>query len=268
MHGNITIRTGVTAEPISLAEAKAHCRIDGSDEDGLITALITAARGHAEGATNRMMMTQAMRSTFHLFYRGMELAAPLRKVTAITYLDAANETQTLASSDYVVDAGELQGVISQAYGVTWPSTYDHPQAVTVDFVAGYATPFTVNATTNIVTATGHPIATGDVVRLSNTGGALPAGLAINTNYYAIGVSGDTLQLSLTSGGAAIDITGTGTGTHFIGGPDDSAWVAMRQAMLLLIGHWYAKRESASDYQSHDIPMGAAALLGMHKVWGF
>ena len=97
---------------------------------------------------------------------------------------------------------------------------------------------------------------------------MPAGLSTNTNYYAIGVSGDTPQLPATSGGSAIDITGTGTGTHFIGGPDDSAWVAMRQAMLLLIGHWFAKREQSGDYQSHDIPMGAAALLGMHKVWGF
>lgn len=267
MHGNITIRTGVTAEPISLVEAKAHCRIDGSDEDGLITALISAARGHAESATNRLMMTQAMRATFERFGE-MRLKAPLRKVTGITYLDEAAATQTLSTSSYVVEYDEVPGCVELAYLATWPVTYEHPQAVTVDFVSGYATPFAVNATTNVLTATGHPIATGDVVRLCNTGGALPAGLSTNTNYYAIGVSGDTLQLSATSGGSAIDITGTGTGTHFIGGPDDSAWVAMRQAMLLLIGHWFAKREQSGDYQSHDIPMGAAALLGMHKVWGF
>lgn len=267
MHGNITIRTGVTAEPVSLTEAKAHCRIDGSDEDGLITALISAARGHAESATNRLMMTQAMRATFERFGE-MRLKAPLRTVTGITYLDEAAATQTLSASSYVVEYDEVPGCVELAYLATWPVTYEHPQAVTVDFVAGYATPFTVNATTNILTATGHPIATGDVVRLCNTGGALPAGLSTNTNYYAIGVSGDTLQLSATSGGSAIDITGTGTGTHFIGGPDDSAWVAMRQAMLLLIGHWFAKREQSGDYHAHEIPLGVNALLGMHKIWGF
>ena len=36
------------AEPISLADAKAHLRIDGSDEDALLTALIAAARMFVE----------------------------------------------------------------------------------------------------------------------------------------------------------------------------------------------------------------------------
>lgn len=267
MQGNITVRTGVAAEPISLTEAKAHCRVDDSYEDGLITALISAARAHAESATNRLMMTQAMRATFEHFGE-LELTAPFRKVTSVTYLDEAGATQTLSTASYVVEYEGAAGCVELAYLATWPVTYDHPQAVTVDYVAGYATPFTVNATTNVLTATGHPIATGDVVRLFNTGGALPAGLSANTNYYAIGVSGDTLQLSLASGGAAVDITGTGTGTHFIGGPDDAAWLSMRQAMLLLIGHWYARREHTGDYQAHEVPMGVDALLGMHKVWGF
>lgn len=267
MHGNITALAGPTAEPVSLTEAKAHCRVDGSDEDGLITSLISAARAHAEGVTNRLMMTQAMRATFEHFGE-MRLKAPLRKVTSVTYLDDANATQTLPTSSYVVEYDEVPGCIEQAYMTTWPSTYAHPQAVTVDFVSGYATPFTVDATANTLTATGHCIDNADCVRLTNTGGVLPAGLYAQINYYAVNVSGSTLQLALTAGGAAIDITGAGTGTHFIGGVDDSAWTAMRQAMLLMIGHWYARRESASDYQSHDIPLGVNALLGMHKVWCF
>jgi uncharacterized phiE125 gp8 family phage protein len=266
MQGNVVVRVGPSAEPISLTEAKAHCRVDGTDEDSLITALIGVARAHAESATNRIMVTQSLRATFEQLGE-MQLKAPLRKVTSITYLDQSAATQTLSPSTYVVEYTEIPGCVEQAYMAIWPITYDHPAAVTVDFVAGYATPFTVNATTNVLTATGHPIATGDVVRLCNTGGALPAGLSAGTNYYAIGVSGDTLQLSLTQGGAAIDITGTGTGTHFIGGTDDSAWVAMRQAMLLMIGHWFNQREQSTGFQQHEIPLGVNALLGMHKVWG-
>lgn len=265
MQGNVVVRVGPAAEPVSLAEAKAHCRCDGSDEDVLITALIATARAYAESATSRAMVTQTLRSTFSRWHDMMDLKAPLRKVTAVTYLDSSGALQTLPSTDYVFDLAELPGCITKAYAATWPSIYEHPAAAAIDFIAGYATPFTADATANTLTAKGHPFANGEAVRLSNTGGALPAGLPVNC--YVIGVSGDTLQLSLTEGGTAIDITDAGTGTHFIGGPDDSGWVAMRQAMLLMIGHWYTRRESSSEFQAHELPMGVAALLGHHKVWG-
>lgn len=268
MQGNVIVRTGPGAEPVSLTEAKLQVRADLDDEDSIISALIPAARSTVEAMTNRVMVTQGLRSTFAGWpCHNIELRAPLRKVSSITYLDTADASQTLAAADYVVDLAELPGIVTRAYAATWPSTYEHPAAVTVDFVAGYATPFTVDATANTLTAVGHPFANGDIVRGHNTGGALPAGLAVRTDYYAIGVSGNTLQLSATSGGAAIDITGAGTGTHFIGGADDSAWVAMRQATLLLIEHWYRNRGESSDFQTHQIPMGVAALVGPHKVWG-
>lgn len=41
-------RVSVSAEPVTLAEAKLHLKIDHSDEDELITALITAAREFCE----------------------------------------------------------------------------------------------------------------------------------------------------------------------------------------------------------------------------
>lgn len=269
MLGNVTVRTGPGAEPVSLVEAKLQCRADAdlTDEDVTITALITAARAHAESSTGRTMVTHGLRSTFPGWPCRIDLRAPARKVTSITYLDAAGDSQTLSVSDYVFDPSELPGIVAPAYAATWPSTYEHPAAVSVNFIAGYATPFTVDVSTNTLTAAGHPYVNGDVVRGFNTGGALPGGIAARTDYYAIGVSGSTLQLSATEAGPAIDITSAGTGTHFIAGPDDAAWVAMRQAMLLMIEHWYRNRGESSDFQTHQIPMGAAALLGPHKIWG-
>ena len=45
-------------EPVTLMEAKAHLRIDGSEEDELLSALITAAREMAEEYTRRAFITQ------------------------------------------------------------------------------------------------------------------------------------------------------------------------------------------------------------------
>lgn len=64
---------------------------------------------------------------------------PLQSVTSISYRDSANQSQTLASSEYVVvKGGQIgKGYIELAEGSSWPSTYDHPEAVTITFVAGY-----------------------------------------------------------------------------------------------------------------------------------
>ena len=45
-------------EPVTLAEAKAWCRIDAADEDALLSALIAAARLQVESLTGRALVTQ------------------------------------------------------------------------------------------------------------------------------------------------------------------------------------------------------------------
>lgn len=72
------------------------------------------------------------------------------------------------------------------------------------------TPFTAVAATDILTAFGQTLANGDKVVLKAVAG-LPAGLTADTIYFVISVSGQTFQLSLTSGGAAINFTTDGDG---------------------------------------------------------
>jgi len=52
------------------------------------------------------------------------------------------------------------------------------------------------------------------VQLTTTG-TLPGGLALATTYYVQVVDADRFQLALTAGGAAVDITDAGSGTHTI-----------------------------------------------------
>lgn len=70
----------------------------------------------------------------------------------------------------------------------------------------------VDAGGDTITSTAHGLSNGTIVHL-RTGGTLPDPLAVDTDYFVVGATTDTFQLSLTEGGAAIDLTDVGTGTH-------------------------------------------------------
>lgn len=78
------------------------------------------------------------------------------------------------------------------------------------------TRYTVNVTTNYVTLidSRYRFPDGQDVYVA-TDGTLPGGLSDGVPYYVINASGNTFQLSTTPGGAAIDITSSGTGAQYI-----------------------------------------------------
>ena len=136
----------------------------------------------------------------------------------------------------------------------------------MQFQSGWATAFTAADGTDVITAAGHVLTDGDTVELSLSGAegdVLPTGLAADTTYYARDVSGDTLKLAATSGGAAIDITGVGTGTHYLGVIPRP----MRSAMLLLIGHWWKNREAVGNVGA-AVPLAVDSLLWPYRVLQF
>ena len=71
-----------------------------------------------------------------------------------------------------------------------------------------------HATPAVVTHVAHGLIVGDSLYFTTTG-ALPAGLTINTPYFVIaaGFGVDAFEISATSGGAAINTTSDGSGTH-------------------------------------------------------
>lgn len=78
--------------------------------------------------------------------------------------------------------------------------------------------FTAVHGTEIFTAAGHGLQTGDgPVQLTNSGGALPAGLSTATDYWIIKIDANTFYLATTLAlalaGTFLSITGNGTGTH-------------------------------------------------------
>jgi hypothetical protein len=77
--------------------------------------------------------------------------------------------------------------------------------------------FTVTIATPAVVTSTLTLANGSPVILANSGypAALPTGLTPGTTYYVINASGSTFNLSATVGGAAINTSGTQSGTHYI-----------------------------------------------------
>lgn len=121
--------------PVSLTEIKAHCRVDGSDDDTTLQIYLDAAVAHldgAEGILGRCLVTQTWDYNLDAFDGDIVVPLPdLQSVTSVTYVDSAGATQTVSAADYTV-AG--QRIVPDT---SWPVAGDVPNAVTVRFVAGY-----------------------------------------------------------------------------------------------------------------------------------
>jgi len=74
------------------------------------------------------------------------------------------------------------------------------------------------ASPGVVTEAAHGFAANNPVVFSNSGGGLPAEIVAGTTYYVKTVlDADTFTVSATAGGAAINTSSAGTGTHYVTG---------------------------------------------------
>lgn len=133
--------TPPATEPVTLTEAKSHLRVTTTDEDVLITSLITAAREVAESNLNRALISQTWDLKRDEFGEEIRLPLPpLVSVTSVKYFDLDEVEQTLATAEYAVlntGAYAKAGRIVPAYNGSWPAVRGMPNDITVRFVAGY-----------------------------------------------------------------------------------------------------------------------------------
>jgi uncharacterized phiE125 gp8 family phage protein len=134
------VTTDSTSEPVTLTEVKAHLRIDHALDDTWLTTNITTARMYVENYIRMALFTQTITAKWDKFPAYFLLERPpLQTVTSIYYLDTTGASQLLSSANYVVDTSSTPASITLAYGYTWPSTRDQVAAITIVYVAGYAT---------------------------------------------------------------------------------------------------------------------------------
>jgi uncharacterized phiE125 gp8 family phage protein len=140
---SVTVQTPPTVEPVSLAEAKAHCRVDTIDDDAYIASLITAARQWCEAYMDETLLHQQLVMRMDGFPPEIRLPRPpmatagTTTVTSITYtLNETLATATLSTSEYRVDRESKPGVIRHTYGGAWPPYLEDYNAVRVTWWAG------------------------------------------------------------------------------------------------------------------------------------
>jgi uncharacterized phiE125 gp8 family phage protein len=185
----VKVITPPETEPISLDEAKKHCRIDEeTDEDDLLSDLITAAREYCETNQNRVYITQTLELTLDKWpCFPMEIPRPpLAEVISVKYTDKDGVETVWPTTEYIVDTDNEPGRIALAYGKSIPSVALAPiNGIRMQFIAG----------------------------------------------------------------------------------SDAVAKKFKQAMLLLIGYWYANREvAASGSVAKEIDFAVSALLSKDVVW--
>jgi hypothetical protein len=269
--------TQPTVEPITLGQAKSHLRVDFTDDDSYITALITAARQKVEKMTNRAIFNRQMLLTLdyfpwpgwdsttgstahdyfmHWYYRGLTIRLPKPatvSVQSLTYI--ANDGVTILTidpSNYIVDVTSEPARIAPRPGYTWPYQQNYiPGQISVRFTAGtYEAPvseqFTVpteSPYTYKLTQAANMITFTGVTNAQ--GGTVTCANSAGTLTFDASLAGQTLTASYTV-------------NHC---PQTIVW-----AMYLLMKHWYDHREGVSDAPLKEIPLGVTELLAEETLY--
>jgi uncharacterized phiE125 gp8 family phage protein len=186
----LVLTSGPALEPVTVAEAKAHLRIDGTAEDLLIGSLILTSRLHIEAALGLALITQSWTVVLDQWPQYAEVALPLRPVQTIVdvrVLAADGTPETLLPSSYLFEGRGVPPRLVRT-GDAWPKPGRAAAGIEIQLTAGF--------------------------------GAMPS-----------------------------DVPQT-----------------IRQALLLLVAHWYEHRDPIEiGLQGTGIPRAVSDLLSSHRV---
>lgn len=210
MRGAYELVAGPASEPVTLAEAKEHCRIDGTADDDYVAALITAAREMVTRLTGRALITESWKLVLDCWpstnndewWDGVREApitvleagqielhrAPFLALTSVKTFDESNAETVWASSNYYTSSRHGYGRLIKRRGSVWPIPDRDVAGIEIAFTIGYG-----------------------------------------------------------PGAAAVPS-------------------ALRQAIKMLVLHWYDNRMPASECASSELmPMGLGSILSAYRV---
>ena len=138
----LILTSGPSAEPISLDEAKLHCRVDGDTEDMLIASLILAARLHIEHCLDLALISQSWSLYLDQWPDKpfVELPlSPLISVDAVRLYSPTNTSVTLDPDLFLVDTASRRPRLARQDGQAWPLPGRSINGIEIAFTAGYGT---------------------------------------------------------------------------------------------------------------------------------
>jgi uncharacterized phiE125 gp8 family phage protein len=139
---HVLVRSDEPEDLISLETAKHHLRVDHTDDDTKIEALIAAAMSVLDGPkgmVGKALVTQQWTLTQGRLTGKTRLPVPVLPfvtVVSLKYYDAANSQQTAdVGSDFITFGGDEFGYVEPR--TSWPAMYDRPDALELIFTAGF-----------------------------------------------------------------------------------------------------------------------------------
>lgn len=159
--GSLELVTAPASEPVTVAEAKLHGRIETTADDTLIEGYITGARQLVERLTGRVLITQTWKLTLDNWpgassdewWDGVREApisfldegasveirkAPFLAITSVATLDESDAPTTYAASNYYVTKHNGFGRLVKKTGSVWPVITTRAYgAIVITFTAGY-----------------------------------------------------------------------------------------------------------------------------------
>lgn len=129
---------GPAVEPLTLSQTKIFLKIDGTDDDELVTTLIAAARLMVEAAAGRVLINQTWRLVLDEWpwERVLRLpVAPVGSIAAARVFDAVGTPQAMAANVLVLEQGNDPPLIRIA--LPSPPIGRLARGLEIDVVAGY-----------------------------------------------------------------------------------------------------------------------------------
>ncbi|HSC17643.1 MAG TPA: head-tail connector protein [Rhizomicrobium sp.] len=137
---SLQLITPPAVEPVTLADAKLHLKVDTSDDDALIARLITAASARAEWHTGRALNTQSWILWLDCWPPCgiVEIPLPpLQSVSAVTVYALDDSATVLDPATYQVDAASSPARVVLKSTVLPPMNQRAINSVAIAFTAGY-----------------------------------------------------------------------------------------------------------------------------------